>query len=79
MRSLSIGTAAVLMIAMLFVWPRLNLSELSVGAYDSYIRVMAKSRGGAPADQQANGRDDHRLLMYTEGRTATVSVRGTFL
>src|SRR2546421_1832159 len=74
-RSLSIGTTAVLMIAMLFVWPRLNLSELSVGAYDSYIRVLAKSRGGAPDDQQASGSDDHRLLMYTEGRTATVSVR----
>ena len=66
---------AMLMIAMLFVWPRLNLSELSVGAYDSYIRVLAKSRGGAPANQQLNGPDDHRLLMYTEGRTATVSVR----
>ena len=74
-RSLSIGIAAVLMIAMLFVWPRLNLNELSVGAYDSYIRVLAKARGGVPDDQQSKGPDDHRLLMYAEGRTATVSVR----
>ncbi|HXI25723.1 MAG TPA: fused MFS/spermidine synthase [Pyrinomonadaceae bacterium] len=74
-RSLSVGAAAVLMIAMLFVWPRLNLSELSVGAYDSYIRVLAKARGGAPTDRQSNRPDDHRLLMYAEGRTATVSVR----
>jgi spermidine synthase len=80
-RGLSIGTAALLMVAMLFVWPRLNLSELSVGAYDSYIRVLAKARGGAPDNQQSpdhqqsNGPDDHRLLMYAEGRTATVSVR----
>jgi spermidine synthase len=74
LRSLSIGAAAVLMIAMLFVWPRLNLNELSVGAYDSYIRVLAKSRG-VPDDRQSNGPDDHRLLMYEEGRTATVSVR----
>jgi spermidine synthase len=74
-RSLSIGTAAVLMISMLFVWPRLNLSELSAGAYDSYIRVLAKSRGGVPDDQLSKGPDEHRLLMYAEGRTATVSVR----
>jgi spermidine synthase len=74
-RSLSVGTAAVLIIAMLFVWPRLNLSDLSVGAYDSYTRVLAKSRGGVPDDQKSNGPDDHRLLMYAEGRTATVSVR----
>jgi spermidine synthase len=74
-RSLSIGIAAVLMIALLFVWPRLNLNELSVGAYDSYIRVLAKSRGGVPDDQQSKGPNEHRLLMYAEGRTATVSVR----
>ena len=74
-RGLSIGIAAVSMIAMLVVWPRLNLSELSVGAYDSYIRVLAKARGGTPDDQRSNGPDDHRLLMYAEGRTATVSVR----
>jgi spermidine synthase len=74
-RSLSIGIAALLMIAMLFIWPRLNLNELSVGAYDSYIRVLAKARGGVPDDQQSKGPDEHRLLMYAEGRTATVSVR----
>ena len=73
-RSLSIGTAAVLMIAMLFAWPRLNLNELSIGAYDSYVRVLAKSRS-TPDNQEASRADDHRLLMYAEGRTATVSVR----
>src|ERR1043166_10086050 len=62
------------MIAMLFAWPRLNLNELSIGAYDSYVRVLAKSRS-TPDNQEASRADDHRLLMYAEGRTATVSVR----
>jgi spermidine synthase len=72
-RSFSIGVAFVLIIGMLFIWPRLNLNALSVGAYDSFVRVLAKARGDVEnrADQAA----DHQLLMYEEGRTATVSVR----
>jgi spermidine synthase len=71
-RSLAVGLAAALIIAALFIWPRLNLNELSVGAYDSFVRVLAQSR--SVPDQQ-NRPNDHRLLMYDEGRTATVSVR----
>lgn len=74
-RGLSIGTAAVAVIVLLFIWPRLNLNELSVGAYDSFIRVLAKARGGAPENVNENEPGDHALLMYEEGRTATVSVR----
>src|SRR5213075_1570181 len=35
----------------------------------------AKSRGGVPEDETLGKADDHQLLMYDEGRTATVSVR----
>jgi spermidine synthase len=71
-RSLSIGVAAVIIIAGVFIWPRLNLNELSIGAYDSFVRVLAQSRS---VPNQPNGPNDHQLLMYEEGRTATVSVR----
>jgi spermidine synthase len=71
-RSLSIGVATVIIIAGVFMWPRLNLNELSIGAYDSFVRVLAQSRS---VPNQPNGPNDHQLLMYEEGRTATVSVR----
>jgi spermidine synthase len=74
-RSLSAGSAVVLIVMMLMFWPRLNLNALSVGAYDSFVRVLAKARGGVPENEQQGRPDDHQLLMYQEGRTATVSVR----
>ncbi|HYT49161.1 MAG TPA: fused MFS/spermidine synthase, partial [Pyrinomonadaceae bacterium] len=72
-RSMSIGVAFVLIIGMLFIWPRLNLNALSVGAYDSFVRVLAKARGDV--ENRTDQASDHQLLMYEEGRTATVSVR----
>ena len=74
-RSLVIGGAVTLVIFMLFAWPRLNLNALSTGAYDSYVRVLARSRGTVPEKDQNDGAGNHQLLMYEEGRTATVSVR----
>ncbi len=74
-RSLSIGVATALMLAMFAGWPRLNLNALSTGAYDSYVRVLARSRGTIPEKDQNGGAGNHQLLMYEEGRTATVSVR----
>jgi len=71
-RSLAVGAAAVIVIAGLYLWPRLNLDELSIGAYDSFVRVLAQSRS---VPDQPQGPNDHQLLMYDEGRTATVSVR----
>lgn len=71
-RSLAVGAAAILTVAGLFLWPRLNLNELSIGAYDSFVRVLAQSRS---VPDQPNRPNDHQLLMYDEGRTATVSVR----
>ncbi len=72
-RSLSIGLAFVVIVGMLFIWPRLNLNALSVGAYDSFVRVLAKARGDV--ESRTDQASDHQLLMYQEGRTATVSVR----
>ena len=74
-RSLSVGAAAIAIIATLIFWPALNLNALSVGAYDSFVRVLAKSRGDVPEDDRNDGAGNHQLLMFTEGRTATVSVR----
>ena len=74
-RSLAIGISAILVVAMLVLWPRINLNALSAGAYDSFVRVLARSRSGAPEDQRSDRPGDHQLLMFAEGRTATVSVR----
>ena len=60
---------------MFIFWPALNLNALSVGAYDSFVRVLAKSRGDVPEDDRNSGAENHQLLMFAEGRTATVSVR----
>jgi spermidine synthase len=79
-RDLQRGVAAGLTLALiilLFVFaPRMNLADLSVGAYDSLVRVIAKSRGGVDdGTVQQRGPDTHQLLMYEEGPTSTVSVR----
>ena len=74
-RSLAIGATAILILVTFVVWPRLNLNTLSVGAYDGYVRVLAKARGGVPEDVGNDRPENHQLLMFQEGRTATVSVR----
>ncbi len=75
-RALSAG-ATVLLIVLLFACaPWLNLSELSKGAYDSLVRVLAKSRGSVGDETTPPpGPETHELLMFAEGPTATVSVR----
>ena len=60
---------------MFIFWPALNLNALSVGAYDSFVRVLAKSRGDVPEEERNDRAENHQLLMFAEGRTATVSVR----
>jgi spermidine synthase len=74
-RSLAIGGAAMLILLTFILWPRLDLNALSTGAYDSYVRVLAKARGGVPTNEQSDQPDSHKLLMFDEGKTATVSVR----
>jgi spermidine synthase len=54
----------------------MNLANLSVGAYDSLVRVISKTRGAVDDERvQQPGPEIHELLMYEEGPTSTVSVR----
>lgn len=75
-RAFAAGVTACLVLLLLSA-PRMRLNELSIGAYDSLVRVLAKSRGSVQEADPAKppGPDIHRLLWYEEGPTATVSVR----
>jgi spermidine synthase len=74
-RSVAIGLIPVLTIVLFIVAPPMNLADLSIGAYDSLVRVLARTREGVKEDAEAAGPSVHELLMYQEGPTATVSVR----
>ena len=76
-RSLAIGAIPIVILIMIVITPRMNLADLSVGAYDTLVRVLAQTREGtaAQSNSQASGSEVHQLLMYEEGPTATVSVR----
>ena len=75
-RSLAIGLIPVVVIVIFLVAPRMNLADLSIGAYDSLVRVLAQTREGTREDTgQGDNTAVRELLMYQEGPTATVSVR----
>ncbi|HEU4932777.1 MAG TPA: fused MFS/spermidine synthase [Pyrinomonadaceae bacterium] len=74
-RSLAIGLSFVFVILLFVVAPRMNLADLSIGAYDSLVRVIAQTREGVQEGDTTAGPNIHELLMYQEGPTATVSVR----
>jgi spermidine synthase len=74
-RSLAVGATLVLVLLLFVFVPRINLEDLSVGAYDTLIRVLAKTREGTNDDPGKSGPAIHKLLMYEEGPTSTVSVR----
>jgi spermidine synthase len=75
-RGVAAGVALALVILMFVFVPRMNLEYLSIGAYDSLVRVIAKTRGGVDdGSVQQRGPEIHELLMYEEGPTSTVSVR----
>jgi spermidine synthase len=75
-RAIAVCLAVVVSFGLFFVSPRLKLGDLSIGAYDSLIRVLARSRGGVDdGSVQQRGPEIHQLMMYEEGPTATVSVR----
>jgi spermidine synthase len=73
-RSLSIGVSAALIALLLIIAPKMKLDNLSIGVYDGLVRVLAKSRGSV-GESVKPGPDIHKLLLYREGPTATVSVR----
>ena len=66
---------AALVVVLVIMTPAMNLSDLSIGAYDGLIRILAQSREGITAETKEAGPIEHRLLMYQEGPTSTVSVR----
>jgi spermidine synthase len=75
-RAFAAGLTLVLIVVLFLVAPKMNLADLSIGAYDSLVRVLAKSRGGVDdGSVQQRGPEIHELLMYEEGPTSTVSVR----
>ncbi|MEK6283174.1 MAG: fused MFS/spermidine synthase [Acidobacteriota bacterium] len=70
-----VTTLALLIMIFTFA-PRLHLANLSVGAYDSLVRTIARTRGSvAESASERSGPGEHSLLMYEEGPTSTVSVR----
>ena len=73
-RGIAIGVTPLVVILMFIVAPPMNLADLSIGAYDSLVRVLAQAREGA-GEGGLPGPNVHELLMYREGPTATVSVR----
>jgi len=75
-KALAAGATAALILLTFLISPRMNLGDLSIGAYDSLVRVLAKSRGAtADVASERKERGEHKLLFYKEGPTATVSVR----
>lgn len=75
-RGLAAGITAVTIVILFVVAPPMNLADLSIGAYDSLIRVLAQSREGTTENgSKPDGPDAHKLLFYKEGPTSTVSVR----
>jgi spermidine synthase len=74
-RSFATGATSALVVLLFVFAPRLNLADLSIGAYDSLVRVIAKTRGSVTESTNPSGPELHTLLMYKEGPTSTVSVR----
>jgi spermidine synthase len=78
-KALVLGLSFALVLTVMLVLPilnipRMNLDALSIGAYDSLIRVLAKTRAIGD-DIQMDATGEHQLLMYEEGTTSTVTVR----
>jgi spermidine synthase len=67
------GVAASLILLLFVSAPGMNFESLSIGAYDSLVRLLA--RRGDPTSDSRTGPQNPELLMYKEGPTATVSVR----
>ncbi|MGH9928469.1 MAG: fused MFS/spermidine synthase [Pyrinomonadaceae bacterium] len=74
-RAVAAGLTLTLIVLLFLGAPPMNLADLSIGAYDSLVRVLAKSRGGLDDGTVQRGSEIHELLMYDEGPTSTVSVR----
>ncbi|HEX8136738.1 MAG TPA: fused MFS/spermidine synthase [Pyrinomonadaceae bacterium] len=75
-RTLPVAASLALVLVLFISAPALNLQSLSLGAYDSLVRVLAATHSAGRDERfQADENVTHELLMYEEGPTATVSVR----
>ncbi|HKZ01889.1 MAG TPA: fused MFS/spermidine synthase, partial [Pyrinomonadaceae bacterium] len=79
-RAFAMGISLALMLVIAFALPalnipKMNLDALSIGAYDSLIRVLAKTRSVGDDINSGDALADHQLLLYEEGITSTVTVR----
>ncbi len=75
-RSVAVGLSVLIALGLFLRPPRMNVADLSVGAYDGLVRVLAKTREAATEQESRDrGPEVHRLLMYEEGPTSTVTVR----
>ncbi len=75
-RAVAVGLSVLIALGVFLRPPRMNVADLSIGAYDGLVRVLAKTREAATEEETRDrGPEDHRLLMYEEGPTSTVSVR----
>ncbi|HKR15094.1 MAG TPA: fused MFS/spermidine synthase [Pyrinomonadaceae bacterium] len=75
-RSLAIGAIPIAIFILMVLAPPMNLADLSIGAYDTLVRELARTREGpTESEGQPAGPNIHKLLMYDEGPTATVTVR----
>ncbi|HYJ89204.1 MAG TPA: fused MFS/spermidine synthase [Pyrinomonadaceae bacterium] len=73
---LHVASTLALLIMIFTLAPRLDLANLSIGAYDSLVRTLASTRGSVAENaSERHGVGEHALLMYVEGTTSTVSVR----
>src|SRR6185369_11378629 len=52
-RSAAVGLIPVLVIVFFMIAPRMNLADLSIGAYDSLVRVLAQTREGVKEAEDA--------------------------
>jgi spermidine synthase len=74
-RAIAVGGSLAFILGAFVLTPALDLNQLSIGAYDSLVRVLAKARGGDESESLKATTGGHELLFYQEGPTSNVSVR----
>ncbi len=74
-RVIAAAASAVAIVLLFVMAPRMDLENLSIGAYDGLVRMLAKTREGVNEGEARSGPEVHELVFYKEGPTSTVSVR----
>jgi spermidine synthase len=75
-RAIAVGLSVAIAFGLMLSPPRMNVADLSIGAYDSLVRQLSRSTDQAAEEvRKSQGPQIHEVLMFHEGPTATVSVR----